>query len=101
MPADIQATIDAANGGLENVEPSQGAQLISQWEQDLSSVDAPGASDVKRDLAALRQELESPSPDLQQASQLVRSLGRSTTQIGDSTGNQQLRELGQALSQGA
>ena len=101
MSADLQATIDAANGGLSNVPPAQGAQLIQQWEQDLSSLDMPGASDLKRDLAALRQELQSGSPDLDKASQLVRSLGQSTTQIGQSSGNQQVSALGQALSQGA
>ena len=101
MPADIQATIDAAKGGLSNVAPAQGAQLIQQWEQDLSGLDSPDAADVKRDLASLRQELQSGSPDLQKASQLVRSLGQATTKIGDSAGNEQLRSLGQALSQGA
>ena len=101
MPADIQATIAAANGGLSNVPPEAGADLIAQWEQDLSGVDAPGAADVKRDLAALRQELTSSSPDLDKAAQMVRSLGQQTTAIGDSTDDQDLRDLGMALSQGA
>ena len=98
MPADIQATIDAANGGLSNVPPAAGASLIAQWEQDVSSLDAP---DLKRDLASLRQELESTSPDLSKASQLVRSLGEATIKIGDSAGSEDLRKLGMALSKGA
>ena len=97
MPADIQATIDAANGGLSNVPPAAGASLIAQWEQDVSSLDAP---ELKRDLASLRQELESTSPDLSKASQLVRNLGEATTKIGDSAGSEDLRKLGMALSQG-
>lgn len=98
MPADIQATIDAANGGLSNVPPAAGASLIAQWEQDVSSLDAP---ELKRDLASLRQELESTSPDLSKASQLVRNLGEATTKIGDSAGSEDLRKLGMALSNGA
>ena len=98
MPADIQATIDAANGGLSNVPPPAGASLIAQWEQDVSSLDAP---ELKRDLASLRQELESTSPDLSKASQLVRNLGEATTKIGDSAGSEDLRKLGMALSNGA
>lgn len=98
MSADIQATIDAANGGLSNVAPAAGASLIAQWEQDVASLDAP---EVKRDLAALRQELESTTPDLPKAAQLVRSLGHATTKIGDSEGNEDLRKLGMALTQGA
>lgn len=98
MPADIQATIDAANGGLSNVPTGAGASLIAQWEQDVSSLDAP---ELKRDLASLRQELESTSPDLSKASQLVRNLGEATTKIGDSAGSEDLRKLGMALSNGA
>ena len=101
MPADIQATIDAANGGLSNVSPADGAALIQQWEQDLSGLDSPDAASVKSDLASLRQELESSSPDLQKASQFVRSLGAATTKIGESAGSQDLSALGMALSQGA
>ena len=101
MPADIQATIAAANGGLSNVPPAAGADLIQQWEQDLTGVDVPGAADVKRDLAALRQELTSSSPDLDKAAQMVRSLGQQTSAIGDSAGSEDLRALGTALSQGA
>lgn len=98
MPADIQATIAAAKGGLSNVPPAAGADLIAQWEQDVASLDAP---ELKADLASLRQELQSASPDLQNASQLVRSLGQATTKIGDSAGSEDLRSLGMALSQGA
>ena len=101
MPADIQATIAAAQGGLSNVPPAAGADLIQQWEQDLSGLDSPDAADVKRDLASLRQELQSSSPDLAKASQLVKSLGASTTKIGQSAGSEELKSLGQALSQGA
>lgn len=100
MPADIQATIAAAKGGLSNVPPSAGADLIKQWEQDLSGLDSPEAADVKRDLAALRQQLESSSPDLSKASQLVQSLGQATIKIGDSANSEDLRSLGRALSQG-
>lgn len=98
MPADIQATIAAAKGGLSNVPPAAGADLIAQWEQDVASLDAP---ELKADLASLRQELQSASPDLQKAAQLVRSLGAATTKIGDSAGSEDLRSLGMALSQGA
>ena len=100
MPADIQATIAAANGGLSNVSPEAGAELIQQWEQDLVGLDSPDAASVKSDLASLRQELQSSSPDLQKASQLVKSLGSATTKIGDSAGSEDLRALGTALSQG-
>ena len=97
MPADIQATIAAAQGGLSNVPPAAGAELIGQWEQDVSSLDAP---ELKADLASLRQELTSSAPDLAKASQLVKSLGAATTKIGDSAGSEDLRKLGMALSQG-
>lgn len=98
MPADLQATIAAAKGGLSNVPPAAGADLIAQWEQDVASLDAP---ELKADLASLRKELTSSSPDLQKASQLVRSLGAATTKIGESAGSEDLKSLGQALSQGA
>ena len=101
MPADLQATIDAANGGLSNVPPAAGAQLIAQWEQDVAGLDSPDGADLKRDLASLRQELESGSPDLEKASQLVRSLGAKTTSIGESAGSQDVIALGIALSAGA
>ena len=100
MPADLQATLAAAQGGRSNVPPAAGAELIEQWEQDLADLDSPDAADVKRDLASLRQELQSGSPDLDKASQLVRSLGQATTKIGESAGSEDLQSLGRALSQG-
>lgn len=98
MPADLQATIAAAQGGLSNVPPQAGADLIAQWEQDVASLDAP---ELKADLASLRQELTSASPDLDKASQLVRSLGQATTKIGESAGSEDLKTLGRSLSTGA
>ena len=51
----------------------------------MASLDAP---ELKADLASLRQELTSSSPDLAKASQLVKSLGAATTKIGDSAGSE-------------
>ena len=63
MAIRFAATINAFNRGIEELKPATAVSLIEDWETALADIDVPGAKGIARDLAALRKQLESPTPD--------------------------------------
>lgn len=105
MPARFTATANAFEKGIDSVSPGAAVKLIESWEESLKEVDAPGAKGIASDLAALRKQLESESPDGEKVKSLVEKLGAATTKIAakaDKPATQpKLEELGAALSNAA
>ena len=99
MAIRFAATINAFNRGIEELKPATAVSLIEDWETALADIDVPGAKGIARDLAALRKQLESPTPDGERVSAIVARLGDAVTRIApraDKAGDK-LTALGEAL----
>lgn len=101
MAIKYSATMNALNRGLEHVKPAKGAEMVEDWETALSEVDAPGAKGVQRDLAALRKQLESASPNGERIQALLHRLGAATTKLAEKADkpDEKLKKLGEALTE--
>lgn len=100
MAVRFAATINAFNRGIEDMKPAAAASLIEDWETALAEVDVPGAKGIARDLAALRKQLESSTPDGERVAAIVARLGDAVTKIAPRAEKvtEKLTGLGEALS---
>ena len=101
MAVRFAATINAFNRGVEEMKPAAAVSLIEDWETALADVDIPGAKGIARDLAALRKQLEAPSPDGARVAAIVARLGEAVTRIAPRAdkASDKLTGLGEALSE--
>lgn len=74
-------------------------QMIEDWETALSDVEVPGSKGIARDLASLRRQLESETPDEGRVLALLNRLGEATVRISERTdmSTDKLKMLGEAL----
>ncbi|MBC7506903.1 MAG: hypothetical protein H7267_14465, partial [Sandarakinorhabdus sp.] len=100
MAVRFAATINAFNRGIEDIKPAAAVSLIEDWETALADVDVPGAKGISRDLAALRKQLESATPDGERVAAIVARLGDAVTKIAPRAekASEKLSGLGEALS---
>ena len=100
MAVRFAATINAFNRGIEEMKPAAAVSLIEDWETALAEVDVPGAKGIARDLAALRKQLESSTPDGERVAAIVARLGDAVTKIAPRAEKvtEKLTGLGEALS---
>ena len=100
MAVRFAATINAFNRGIEDMKPAAAVSLIEDWETALAEVDVPGAKGIARDLAALRKQLESSTPDGERVAAIVARLGDSVTKIAPRAEKvtEKLTGLGEVLS---
>lgn len=100
MAVRFAATINAFNRGIEDMKPAAAVSLIEDWETALADVDVPGAKGIARDLAALRKQLESATPDGERVAAIVARLGDAVTKIAPRAEkvSEKLSGLGEALS---
>jgi uncharacterized protein YmfQ (DUF2313 family) len=101
MAVRFAATINAFNRGIEDAKPAAAVSLIEDWETALADVDVPGAKGIARDLASLRKQLESGSPDGERVSAIVARLGEAVTRIASRAdkNSDKLTNLGEALTE--
>ena len=101
MAIKFAGTMNAINRGLDSAKPDAGAHLIEDWETALADADFTGAKGIVRDLAALRKQLEKPTPDADRIHALVHRLGVATTKAADGakSNGDKLKALGQALTE--
>ncbi len=99
MAIRFAATINAFNRGIEDLKPATAVSLIEDWETALADVDVPGAKGIARDLAALRKQLESNTPDGERVSAIVARLGDAVSRIAPRAdkASDKLTALGEAL----
>ncbi|GGI81027.1 hypothetical protein GCM10007973_16940 [Polymorphobacter multimanifer] len=81
MAVRFAATINAFNRGIEDMKPAAAVSLIEDWETALADVDVPGAKGIARDLASLRKQIESGSPDGERIAAIIGRLGESVSRI--------------------
>lgn len=100
MAVRFSATMNAFNRGIEDMKPATACALIEDWETALADVDVPGAKGISRDLAALRKQLESSTPDADRVAAIVARLGESVTRIAPRAdkSSDKLTALGEALT---
>ena len=100
MAVRFAATMNAFNRGIEDAKPATAVSLIEDWETALADVDVPGAKGIARDLAALRKQLESGTPDGERVAAIVGRLGDAVGKIAPRAdkNNDKLMALGEALS---
>ncbi len=101
MAVRFAATINAFNRGIEDMKPAAAVSLIEDWETALADVDIPGSKGIARDLASLRKQLESGSPDAERVGAIVARLGEAVGRIApraDKNGDK-LNTLAEALSE--
>ncbi|KAB7643753.1 hypothetical protein F3168_15495 [Polymorphobacter fuscus] len=91
--------MNAFNRGIEDLKPATAVSLIEDWETALADVDVPGSKGIARDLAALRKQLESATPDGERVSAIVARLGDAVTKIAPRAEKvtDKLTDLGEAL----
>ena len=95
----LQQTLDAAQGGLTNIDPATAANNVRSWQDTLSGANLPGAGQLNSDLGQLASALE--SGDLAGAGPLLSRLGSSTTSAASAAPSEDqsgLQQLGSALS---
>jgi uncharacterized protein YmfQ (DUF2313 family) len=99
MAVRFAATLNAFNRGIEDAKPAAAVSMIEDWETALADIDTPGAKGIARDLAALRKQLESSTPDSERVLAIVARLGDAVTRIADraETNGDKLKSLGEAL----
>jgi hypothetical protein len=103
MPTKIDPTVTMLKGQLSGGASKKGAEMIGKWEADLEKADWRGAKTIHANLASLRHQLESGSPDGAKIKELLTSLGEETERAaahagGDAAG---VKSLGEALLQAA
>ena len=101
MAVRFAATMNAFNRGIEDMKPATAVSLIEDWETALADVEIPGTKGIARDLAALRKQLESPTPDGERVSAIVSRLGDAVAKIAPRAEkvSDKLQGLGEALSE--
>jgi hypothetical protein len=100
MPLRFTATVNAFTRGIESLTPAKAVQMIEDWESALSDVEIPGSKGIMRDLASLRRQLESGSPDGDRIAALLSRLGDATQRIADraDSSGDKLKTLGEAVA---
>lgn len=100
MAVRFAATLNAFNRGIEDTKPANAVSMIEDWETALADIDVPGTKGIARDLAALRKQLESGTPDGERVAAIVSRLGDAVTKIAGraDTNGDKLQKLGEALS---
>ncbi len=77
MNEQLSATLQAAQGGVTNIEADAALSNVTGWHQTLNGV--PGAETLVGHLASLKAALE--SGDLQAAANLLPGLGNETEKL--------------------
>ena len=80
-PPDLQATIQAVQGGLTNLPAGAAVDNIDGWRDALQNSPNPTAQEVYRDLGSLRSELTSGSIDAERVGRLLVSMGSNTQRL--------------------
>lgn len=102
MPKRFAATEAAAEKGLANVTPANGAKLVGEWATALEETDLPGAKGLHADLVRLQKELEKDEPNGDRVTRILGKLGPATLKLADRAEDEKIaekvRSLGEALS---
>lgn len=100
MAVRFAATLNAFNRGIEDTKPANAVSMIEDWETALADIDVPGTKGIARDLAALRKQLESGTPDGARVSAIVARLGDAVAKIAPraETNGEKLEKLAEALN---
>ena len=102
--ADLQATIEALQGGVTTLSPSLALNNISTWITTLEEAGDPSLADVADTLEELRDELRNEEIDGSAVGQILSTLSEQTSQAAQAAGvgvSDQLSQLSDLLSQAA
>ncbi|MDZ4769088.1 MAG: hypothetical protein SGJ24_08175 [Chloroflexota bacterium] len=98
---DIDATIDALNGGLTALAPAAAVKNIESWHAQLEGSDDAGLKQVAADLAELKTLLTSSPLNGKSIGTCLTSLGKGTTSAGEGASGDvstRLKALGALLT---
>ena len=80
----LSDTIAALQENITDLDPSEGAELIDAWRQNLEKAEFDGADEISGILAQLQAQLESVDPDSEVIAGLLGDLASTTQDLADS-----------------
>ncbi|WP_420595768.1 hypothetical protein [Deinococcus sp.] len=92
----LRGTLQAAQGGITNIDAATAIGNISSWEATLGSVGLPGTDLMTDNLSALKSALQ--SGDLESAAAILPLLGAQTQSAADIAPDEDVDGLNQLAS---